>query len=495
MNKGGINNTIEINRKSIFSGLGWLMFETIGSKGINTLVFLLLARLLSPDAFGLVALGSVFIFFFSIIADLGFSVVIIQKEDIEEEHLNAAFWSNLLIVILLSGIIFLVAPFIAKFYGEAILTQLIRLLLIGLIIQSASRIQEALLHKHLQFRALAKRRVIALSISGFVGIIGALSGAGLWSLAIQSLSFIGIEAIWIWYLSPFRPSWQFSIKAFKDLISLGYKIILKQFLHKLSMEELIIGAMLNVIAVGYYSIAKKIFKVFTEVLNSTISKLSFPVFSKLKEDKAKNKKLLQDFVRYSSYYLLPAFLGLVFIIPSFVSLLIGDEWKDALPILQCFLLSGPFLIHYTLFDNYVLSQGAYNQSLFSKAINTAIILSGVALLMYLEYPLYSIGYVLALSNLASILYLFSFAQALLPLSFSQYLRSLFPGIVCSLLILGLQYKSDILFQEILLPSLQQFLQLGLELMIYGGAIFLLIRIKNPEILLGLIRKLKGFIKV
>ncbi|MEM6806831.1 MAG: oligosaccharide flippase family protein [Bacteroidota bacterium] len=489
-----MNNQKEINKASLFSGFGWLMFETIGSKGISTLVFLLLARLLSPDAFGVVALGSVFILFFSIIADLGFSVVIIQRKEIENQHLNAAFWGNLGIVTLLSGIIFLLAPFIGEFYGEPMLSPLIRLLLIGLIIQSTSRVHEALLHKHLQFKALAKRRVIALFISGMAGIIAALNGGGLWSLVIQSLSFIGIEALWIWYLSPFRPSWQFSFPAFKELISFGYKIILKKMLHELRMEELIIGAMLNVVAVGYYSIAKKIFKVFTEVLNTTVSKLSFPVFSKLKEDQRKNHKLLQDFVRYSSYYLLPAFLGLLFIIPAFVSLLIGDEWKESLPIIQCFLLSGPFLIHYTLFDNYVLSQGAYNHSLYGKAINTAIILSGVALLMYAEYPLYSTGYVLALGNLTSILYLFFAARALLPLSVSQYLTSLFPGIICSLLILGLQYKSDALFQQIILPSLQQFLELGLALMIYGGAILLLLRIKNPEILFGLIRKLKGFIK-
>ncbi|NJN87778.1 MAG: oligosaccharide flippase family protein, partial [Leptolyngbyaceae cyanobacterium SL_7_1] len=205
---------MSIKQKAI-KGVAWSAIQNWGSQVGSLLVFFLLARLLTPEAFGLVALANVFLLFMQLLLEQGFSQAIIQREDLEPEHLNTAFWLTLVSGTLLAGIGIFSASWIAELFGQAALTPIIRWVSPLLIIIALARVQQASLERKFNYKAIAARKILATFMGGAVGVLMAFLGFGVWSLVAQQFVFESVGAITLWVCSDWRPGLTVSMRHFR----------------------------------------------------------------------------------------------------------------------------------------------------------------------------------------------------------------------------------------------------------------------------------------
>lgn len=341
---------MSIKQKAI-QGVVWSVIQNWGSQAGSLIVFLILARLLTPQAFGLVALANVFLAFMQIFLEQGFTQALIQRQELEPEHLNTAFWTNVGSGILLTIIGFALAGFVANFFNQPKLIPLLQCFSFLFIINSLSHVHQALLSRELAFKTMAVRTLIGIFIGGIVGVVMALRGFGVWSLVSQQVVFETVCVIVMWQAVDWRPQFQFSRKHFQELFSFGINVVgfkFLKFFNKRS-DNLLIGYFLGEVALGYYAIAYRILQVMTQLLVSTSNQVALPTFSKLQTEPERFRKAFYKVTQFTSLIAFPTFIGVAALSPELIILLFGEEWKPSIPVLQILAFGG--IIHTLSFFN------------------------------------------------------------------------------------------------------------------------------------------------
>lgn len=335
MNNSSEEKYQEITEKAT-RGAGW-NYLTFGSTKILTLVTLsILARLLPPEDFGLVALATLTMDYLAVISDLGFGAAVIQRKGNIKEAANIAFTINLLANITLTIIIFLVAPLAADFFREPQVTPILRWLSLTFVFKAAGSIHNVLLERELNF----KRKIIPeLGSSIFRAIISiglALSGFDVWALVIGQLAGVAATSILLWMLVPWKPSFTWHAGTARELFSFGFSIM---GINALSAWEdnfdyLIIGRIFNAAALGVYTIAYRLPE--TLIMNTmwVLTAVLFPAFSALQDDKDSLKRGLLTTIRYVQLLITPLCLGMVIAADPLIRVAFGEQWVGAIPILR-----------------------------------------------------------------------------------------------------------------------------------------------------------------
>ncbi|MGF1591277.1 MAG: lipopolysaccharide biosynthesis protein [Pleurocapsa sp.] len=342
-------------KQKAFTGLIWSIIENSGTQVFSLIIFLLLARLLTPETFGLIALANVFLAFMQIFLDQGFAKALIQRENLEPEHLDAAFWSQVGCGVLLTTITFFGAGLVAEVFEQPKLILILQCLSLIFIINSLSRVHNALLSRKFAFKIIALRSLWGTLISGIVGISMAFAGYGVWSLVTLNIVAELVSGIFIWWAVDWRPKWRFSVKHFQDLYSFGiYLFALKfiQFFDKRS-DNLLIGYFLGEVALGYYAIAYRILEVMTQLLIKTVDKVALPTFSRLQTEPERFRRLFYQTTQFTSLIAFPTYLGVVVFAPELIVSLFGEKWIPATVAMQILAVEG-----------IVLSVSLFNKSVF-----------------------------------------------------------------------------------------------------------------------------------
>jgi O-antigen/teichoic acid export membrane protein len=336
-------------REKTIQGIAWSGVQNWGSRALTFSVFLLLARLLSPEDFGLIALASAFVAFAQVFVDQGFAQAIIQRDELEPQHLNTAFWTSLVLGIIMTVLGLLIAPYLAGLFDEPKLAVVVRWLSASFLLGALSGVHGAILQRDFAFRALAVRQLLGVSAGGVLGILMALNGFGVWSLVGQQLFGALAGTVVLWFASAWRPSLQMSKKHFNDLFSFGINIIgtnLLNFINRRS-DDLIIGYFLGPVALGYYSVAYRLLLILTELFAQTINSVAFPVFSRLQNDRQRAQRAFYKLTRLASLVAFPAFLGASYLAPDVVYGLFGEQWATSIPVMQ--ILSFIGILHVVLY--------------------------------------------------------------------------------------------------------------------------------------------------
>ena len=227
--------------------LAWVAAEQMLSMLVTLVVFLALARLLTPEDFGLVALASLVVALMVAITDLGFSEAIIQREGLEPDHLSTAFWSQLLVGILLGGVLWMLSDLIADLLHQEDFAPLLAVLALALPLAAFSAVPTARLRRQLKLRLLVLRSGIALICGGVVGITLALNGAGAWSLVAQQLTQVMVAVLVLWIGARWTPTFVFSVRCFRELSGFGMGIVGTRLTETISRrsDDALIGATLG----------------------------------------------------------------------------------------------------------------------------------------------------------------------------------------------------------------------------------------------------------
>jgi PST family polysaccharide transporter len=363
---------MKLRSKSI-RGLFWSAAQSWGTQAIALLVFAILARLLEPSAFGLLAMANVFVAFTKIFLDQGFSMAIIQRRDIEPAHLSTAFWSNMVVGALLAGLGIVAAPAVASVFGEPELTDIVRWLCIIFVVSSLSAVQQALLRKHFEFRSLAVRSLAAVVVGGAVGVAMAATGWGVWSLVGQQLANAVVQVVLLWKISDWRPSFEFSSTHFQDLFAYGANIVginLAEFFSR-NADKFLIGYYLGAVALGYYAIAYKLLETLARLFSSVTSQVIFSSFSALQEQVDRLRNAFYTATQLTGLVTFPLYTGLAVTAPYVVILVFGDQWNASVPVIQVLAFAGLLESVYLHNANVMLAMGKPSWRLKLNLLNAA----------------------------------------------------------------------------------------------------------------------------
>lgn len=332
---------MSLKQKAI-KGVFWSVIQKWGSNLISTLVFLILARLLEAKAFGLVAMASVAVSFIQIFLDQGFAEAIVQREEVEIEHLDTAFWLSFSMSMFLAVITIFVAGVIAALFKEPQLVPILRVLSVSFLCSGLNSVQTALLQRQLRFKVLAMRTVIGNLLGGIAGVVMALMGFGVWSLVIKQLvdSFSSVPLLW--FSSKWRPGTQISLTHFQELFSFGINVTGISFLNFFNRraDDLLIGYYLGSVALGYYTVAYRLLLLVIQVVTSVISQVTLPTFSKLQAEPERIRHAFYKVTQYTSLVSFPIFFAMAILAPEFIVGVFGEKWVPSIPVMQILAFMG-----------------------------------------------------------------------------------------------------------------------------------------------------------
>lgn len=321
-------------------GLGWSFGGSMASYGIQFIVGIVLARLLSPEEYGLIGIITIFIVVFNGIIDSGFSSALIRKEDANEADYNTAFITNIFFSIVLYAVLFIIAPYIAVFFKNEELIALTRVMGICLFLNALSMIQLTLLTKEIDFKTQSKCTVSSSFISGVIGIIMAATGFGVWALVGQQISKLLFNTIFLWLFRHWIPRFIFSLESFKYLWGFGWKLLASSIINSIwnQLYQVVVGRVYTPATLGQYTKAHEYVNLVSQNLTTVLQKVSYPVLSKIQDDKQRLKSGYARVIKSSMLVSFVLVFGLAACAKQFILVLIGEKWLPCVPFLQiiCF---------------------------------------------------------------------------------------------------------------------------------------------------------------
>lgn len=323
---------VEIKNNAI-SGFIWRLLQNSGTQIISFILSIILARLLMPEDYGLIAMVSVFTSIAMVFINTGFSSAIIQQKEISQEDLSSVFVSGLLVAIVLYIILFFCAPAISFFYHEDKLVSIIRVQSISLIIASLFSVQQAIVTRNLQFKKSFIMSFAGSLAQGITGIVLAMRGTGVWSLVISSLIYNIVCCMVIDIFVKFKPSFCFSIKRVKRLFSFSSKILLNSLLDTVfnNIRSLFIGRIYSSEDLAYYNRGYQFPVVIMGQVDGSMTTVLFSSLSKYQEDWSKGLSVLRRAMKTSIFICAPMLAGLCAVADPLVRVLLTDKWAESIP--------------------------------------------------------------------------------------------------------------------------------------------------------------------
>ncbi len=274
--------------------------------------------------------------------DSGFSQALIRKQNRTDVDNSTVFYFNIVIGIVLYVILYIAAPAVASFYNIPELTLLMRIVSIGIILNSLTIVPLALFATNIDFKSQTKASLIATVISGIVGISMAFNGFGVWSLAVQQLINLGINASLLWLLVKWRPLLSVSKQSFHELFAFGSKLLLSGILETLyrNIYLIVIGKVFSAASLGYYTRAQNFSDYPSSNLTNIFQRVTYPVLCKMQDNNVLLANVYQRFLKISAFVIFPLMVGLSAIAEPFIVLLLKEQWLFAATLLQIICFAG-----------------------------------------------------------------------------------------------------------------------------------------------------------
>lgn len=323
-------------------GVSWSFVDNIANTGVSFLVGIILARLLTPEEFGILGMITIFIAISNSIVDSGFSNALIRKNNATRIDYNTVFYFNLVIGILFYGILYLASPAISKFFNEPQLIPVTRVMGSILIINALGIIQRTLLVKQVDFKTQTKVSIIASVSSGIIGIVMAIGGLGVWSLVGQQITRQFLNTLFLWVFSRWRPEIEFSIQSFKELFEFGSKLLVSGLLDTIykNIYYIVIGRFYSAAQLGQYTRAEQFNTIFSSNLTSIVQRVSYPVLSSIQDEPERLKTAYTKIIKSTMLITFACMLGLAAVAKPFILILIGEKWITSIGYLQIICFAG-----------------------------------------------------------------------------------------------------------------------------------------------------------
>jgi O-antigen/teichoic acid export membrane protein len=467
--KRGIILSQTIDKSRVISSLVWKFIERSSVQGIQFIVQIVLARLLLPKDYGVIALITIFIALANAVVQGGFSTALMQKKKVDEIDFSSVFYLGIIVASILYAVFFFSAPSIASFYRNPMITPVLRVLPLTLFFGAFSSVQTAIVSRKMQFKLFFISSLTGSLVAGFVGIIMAYFGYGAWALVAQQLIYGLLIVIVLSFLIKWRPSLIFSFKKIKELFSFGWKLLLSNVLDTLynNIYALIIGRLFKVDVLGYYNRGSQFPSFISSNIDGTIQSVMFPTLAAVQEDKKMVKKIIKRTISVSTFFVFPTMVGLAVSAEPIIRLLLTDKWLPAVPFLQMMCFVFLFLPIHTTNLQAINALGRSDIFLRLEIIKKIIGVSVLA--MTIPFGIYvMISSQIVVSLIATVINAFP-NKRLFEYSFIEQAKDVAPSFILSLVVGGLIYTTNFVAIN---NSLKIVVQLLLWVVLYFGGAWL-----------------------
>lgn len=331
-------------KNKIFSGFFWKFNEQISSQLVTFIISIVLARILTPKDYGIVALINVFISLADVFVTSGFGSALIQKKDADDVDFSTIFYISEIFSIVVYMFLFFIAPYIADFYNNTDLTVIVRVLALKLPLSAFNAIQQAYVSKKMLFKKIFISTTVSSIISGIVGIIVAYLGYGIWALVVQYILNTIIISIALFVQLDWHPQLKFSWASGKPLLSYGWKIVATSFIGTFfnQLRTLLLGKMYTPAELAFYNRGQKFPELVSQNIDGTISTVLFPAISEFNDDLSKVKSMIRRSLRISTFIIMPIMFGMAATSKPIILILLTDKWISSVPYMQYLCIAGAF---------------------------------------------------------------------------------------------------------------------------------------------------------
>lgn len=329
----------ELKTKTV-NGVIWSSIDRFSTQGIQFVFSILIARLLLPSDYGVVAMLGIFMAVSNCFIDSGFSTALIRKIDRTEVDFSTVFYFNIAVSCFFYGLLWIGAPYIAAFYEIPLLTDVTRVQGLTLIIGALSGIQSAKLSINIDFKSRAKISVVTTILTGAIGLWMAYSGYGVWALVAQVVLGSMLRTILLWCVVRWMPLWAFSWRSFKELFSFGSKLLASSLLDTIynNVYTIVIGKCFSANVLGVYSRADSLAQFPSSNLTNVLQGVTFPVLSSIQNEEERLADAYKRFLKISAFVIFPLMVGLAAVADPLIRIVLTDKWEECIYLLQiiCF---------------------------------------------------------------------------------------------------------------------------------------------------------------
>lgn len=479
-----------MHTNKVITSFLWKFLERFGTVGIQFIIQIFLARLLSPDDYGAIALITVFITIANVFVQNGFNTALIQQKHVLEEDYSSVFWISMMVAFACNILIFLLSPLISNFYNMPILKNVLRVLAVTLFFGAYNSIQIAKISREFMFKNLFFSSLIGIAISGIFGIILAVYKFGVWALVFQQLSNQIIISIVLYFKVDWKLKFKINIERVKVLFNFGSKLLLSSLIDVIynNIYSLVIGKAYDSSTLGYYNRADQFPNLIVYNVNGSIQSVILPALSEYQDDRYRVKEMVRKAMSLSSFLVFPLMIGMAVCAEPIISLFLTDKWLPCVPYLQILCLS------YMLWPIHTANLQAINalgrSDIYLKLEIIKKIVGIISLLISLPFGVVVMVYMKLITGIISTFVNSYPNKKLLNYSYIHQFFDLLPALLMSsimaVFVIGINSVLSVNFNSLLM-------RLVIDV-ICGGGIYLLLSIitKNKN-LLYFINVLKGFI--
>lgn len=459
-----------MTNSKILSSLFWKFFERCGAQVVQLIVQIILARLLLPEDYGVVAIVTIFISIASVFIQSGFNTALIQKKQVNNTDYSSVLYLSLVVALIIYIILYFTAPIIADFYDQDILVSVLRVLSLNLFTGAILSIYHAIIARKMEFKKNFFCSLISIVISGILGIILAYKNFGVWALVFQQLISNTLLVLVFMFVIRWKPKLTFSFKRVKSLFSYGWKLLCSSLIENIygNLYDLVIGKKYSTSALAYYNKGKTFPYLVINNINTSISTVLLPAMSANQDDKQIVKNMTRRSITIGSYLIFPLMFGLAAVAKPLVSILLTDKWLECVPFLQILCFSYAFYPIHTANLQAINSIG--RSDIFLKLEIIKKVVGITILIITIPLGLYAMALGQILMSLISTFINAFPNRKLLDYRYTEQLKDIFPSLLIST-IMGLSvYLLLLLGLNNILTITLQFL-LGVILYVFLSYIF------------------------
>lgn len=417
------------NKNNILSSLFWRFAERCGAQGVKLVVELVLARILLPEDYGLIALVTVFIQILNVFVDSGLGNALIQKKDADDLDFSSVFYFNIVWCFVLYSILFVTAPIFASFYGKSELTIVLRVLGLQVIISGIKNVQQAYVSRTMQFKRFFYATLVGTLGAAVVGISMAYQGFGVWALVCQQLFNVLVDTVVLWLNVKWRPKKMFSFTRLKSLFSYGWKLLASSLIDTVygEIRQLVIGKLYSSADLAFYNRGKQFPNLIVTNINTSIDSVLLPTMSKEQDNRERVKKMTRRSIQVSTYIMAPLMIGLACCADKVIALILTEKWLPSVFFLQIFCITFMFYPIHTANLNAIKAMG--RSDLFLKLEIAKKVIGMILLLSTMFISIEAMAYSLLISALTSMIINSWPNKRLLSYSFLEQMKDIFSSIL------------------------------------------------------------------
>lgn len=377
-------------------GVGWSAADAFLAQGVSFIVGLVLARLLSPEEYGLIGIVLIFTTILLSVVDCGFSNALIRKLKVTEEDYNTLFIFNILISLAMYGLLYASAPFIANFFERPQLVALTRVTGLLLIFQALSIVQYTILSRNVDFKTKTKASLISAIISGGIGIAMAFLGYGVWSLVYQQLSRQLLYSLFLWIYIKWWPKLSFSLDSFRYMWGFGWKLLVSGLLDKIwaQLYQVVVGKFYSPATLGQYSRSKEYANIFSSNLTTIVQRVSYPVLSQVQDDEERMVSAYRKVIKITMFVTAIILISMAAVSEPFIYCLIGPQWQDAAKFLPYICISMSLYPLHAINLNMLQIQGRTDIFLYLEIVKKIIAIGPICLGIFINIYWMLVGTIL-----------------------------------------------------------------------------------------------------